>query len=224
MQNRKYTAWKKNRKFGDKMGGRTHTKLADKVFHREHNLTPPTKTQETPIFLVENPSRDFYFPITIEDVQEALAKLPQEHTEHLTHIWLQKIKKMDYLQGKTLQACFICGGGVYLIVFYPFPTDLKMRLGKKKPLSKVLNFYSPYTNDLKQDEMGWYLQWEEAQIKRYYIESLLLHEVGHSIDCFYKRYWSKTQNAKKEKWAENYAAVWADSVRDTYEPTDTINE
>lgn len=63
----KQTAWKKNRRFGDKMGGRMRLKLHDNIFKREHSFTAPTDLDETPIFIVENTSRDYYFPIDVND-------------------------------------------------------------------------------------------------------------------------------------------------------------
>lgn len=218
MQTRKHTAWKKNRKFGDIWGGRTFPKLADKIFNRQHNLTAPENDEPTPIYIIDNPSRDFYFPVTADEIKTTLDKLPKEHTNHLTHIWLQKIKKADYINGDTFQGSFICGSKVYLIVLHPFPTDNKMRLGKNKPLQKTLNFYKSYTTDLKEDKIGWYLQWTEETIRKYFLESLLLHEIGHSLDSFYKRYWSKATTTKSENFADNYVAVWADTVRGTYDP------
>jgi hypothetical protein len=217
MQTRKHTAWKKNRKFGDVIGGRVRPKLADNIFNRQHNLTAAKNNEETPIYIINNPSRDFYFPVSVDEVKNTLSKLPIDHIDHLTHIWFQKIKKDDYLEGKTFQGCFVCGNGVYLIILHPFPVDNKMRIGKNKPIKKILNYYSEFTTDLNEDKDGWYLQWTDEKINRYYLESLLLHEIGHSIDCFYKRYWSKATVDKKENWADNYAAVWADNIQETYE-------
>jgi len=213
MQTTKHTAWKKNRKFGDVMGGRIRPKLSDNLFNRLHNLAAPTNSDILPIFLVENPSRDFYFPVTIEDVKETIAKLPADHISYLTHILFQKIKKADYLVGNTFQGCFICGSGVNLIILHPFPIDNKMRLGKNKPTKKVLKQYSSYTTNLNQDSEGWYLQWTEDTVKHYFLESLILHEIGHSIDSFYKRFWSKATTQKKENWADNYVTVWGEKVR-----------
>jgi len=124
-QHRKTTAWKKNRKFGDIHGGRMRLKCADGIFNRQHNLQPPTADQERPIYIIENPSRDFYFPATIEEIKEVLSKLPIDHTKHLTHIWLDKIKRSDYLKGTTIQGQFICGSSVYLVKLYAVPTDKK---------------------------------------------------------------------------------------------------
>ncbi|MCD1117415.1 hypothetical protein [Chryseobacterium turcicum] len=92
-QNRKETAWKKNRKFGDIYGGRAHLKCADGIFKKLHNLLPPNEGEVTPIFIIENTSRDFYFPVTIDEIKETLTKLPTSHTKYLTHIWLDKVKK-----------------------------------------------------------------------------------------------------------------------------------
>jgi hypothetical protein len=217
MQTQKHTAWKKNRKFGDVMGGRKRPKLADRIFSREHNLTAPAKGVATPIYIVDNPSRDFYFPVTVDEVKEILKRLPEAHTAHLTHIWFQKIKKTDHAAGNTFQASFICGSSVYLIVLHPFPVDNIMRLGKLKPTKRILNYYKAYTTVLKEDRNGWYLLWTRENIKQYYLESLLLHEIGHSIDSFYKRYWSKAAANKREKWADNYVEVWADQVREQYD-------
>lgn len=216
MQTRKHTAWKKSRRFGDVMGGRTKPKLADNIFKRQHNLSVPFEGQETPIFIVDNPSREFYFPVTVEEIKEILKRLPSDHVDHLTHIWFQKIEKSDYVEGKTFQGSFICGSGVYLIVLNPFPKDNKMRLEKNKPVQKVLNYYRKFTTDLSEDENGWYLKWTDEKIKQYYLENLLLHEIGHSIDNFYKRFWSKANEQNREKRADNYVAGWADQVRESY--------
>lgn len=217
MKNRKETAWKKSRKFGDIKGGRTRPKLADNIFSRQHNFLPPTHGQETPIFLVDNPSRDFFFPVTADEIKNTLERLPDHHTDNITHIWLRKIKKKDYENGDTVQGSFICGSGVNLIVIHPFPTDLKMRFGDNKPGTKRLKFYAPYVTDLNQDNDGWYLKWTEQKLKEYYLESLLLHEIGHHIDSMYQRYWSKTYKDKAENFADNYAVFWSNRLTDIYE-------
>lgn len=220
MQTKKHTAWKKSRKFGDVMGGRKSPKLTDNLLNRQHNLSAPKEGDEKPIFILENPSRDFYFPVTVDEVTKILKQLPEDHTDHLTHIWFQKIKKKDYLKGKSFQGSFICGSGVYLIILNPFPTDNKMRLGKNKPTHRTLNYYKAFSTELEEDQDGWFLQWTEENIKRYYLENLLLHEIGQSIDSFYKRYWSKATGQKRENWADNYAAVWANHVQETHNTND----
>lgn len=152
-------------------------------------------------------------------------KLPKEHTEHLTHIWLRKIKRIDYLKEDSLQGCFIVGSGVFLIILYPFPKDNRMIFSKKKPLQKSINYYKKYTSELKQDNDGyWYLQWNDDSIKRYYLENLLLHEIGHSIDSFYQRFWSKAANREKEIFADSYASFWGTTLREASDEIEIIAE
>ena len=42
-QNKKKTAWKKSRTFGDIKGGRMRIKLKDNIVKREHSLLKPTE-------------------------------------------------------------------------------------------------------------------------------------------------------------------------------------
>lgn len=223
MQTRKHTAWKKNRRFGDIKGGRLRVKCKDGIFNRYHSFLKPSKGVETPVFMVENPSKDFYFPITPDDIKEVLKKLPNEHTRSLSYIWLRKIKKRDYLND-PLQGSFIVGSGVHLIILYPFPIDNRMIFGKVKPLQKKVNYYKNYTTELQQDDKGyWYLQWAEDEIKKYYLENLLLYEIGNSIHSYYSIYWSKAADKKKEAFADSYAAFWGSAIKNDYREISEID-
>ncbi len=193
-QSRKETAWKKSRKFGDVKGGRVRPKLADKIFNRQHNFLPPCDNEQTPIFIVDNPSRDFYFPVSVAEIEEFLTQLPISHTEHLTHIWLRKMKKKEYEKEESHQGCFICGSGVNLIVLYPFPIDLQMNFGKKKPAERILKWYSAYEPKLIYKGGNWLLQWTKEGIKKY----------------------SNYKN-RGENYADNYAYYWGHQLRTQYE-------
>jgi len=213
-QNRKETAWKKSRKFGDVKGGRKRPKLADNIFNRQHSFLTPAKGEETPIFILDNPSRDLFFPVTVEDIKEFLNKLPSEHTENLTHIWLKKMSNKEYEKEGSFQGCFICGSGVNLIVLHPFPRDLIMKFGTKKPTNKTLKWYAPYEPELIHSDGKWILKWTEEKIKQYYLEGLFLHEIGHQIDSIYKRFWSSNYSKKRgEDFADNFAYYWGNQIR-----------
>lgn len=202
------TPWKKSRKFGDIHGGRIRKKLSDNTFKSYHSLQAPVATDDLPIYLVDAVSREFYFPITIEEIKEVLKKLPPEHTKYVTHIWLAKVKKADYFEHKKPQATFICGGGVYLIKLFAVPKDNRMFLGKTKLSNKQLNFYKPYCDNLKYEKGNWLLQWTSENLKRYFLERLILHEIGHCVDYLYYRRWSKANNKQIEDFADNYAKMW----------------
>lgn len=214
-KNRKETAWKKSRKFGDVKGGRMKPKLADNIFNRQHSLLAPSENVETPIYMLDNTSRDMFFPITINEIKEVLNKLSDHHTDNITHIWFRKMKKNDYEKKESCQGSFICGSGVNLIVLYPFPTDLKMKFGNKKPNYKTLKWYFAYEPELIEINGKWILKWTKEKIKRYYLEELLLHEIGHKIDSVYQRFWSSNYRKQKgENFADNYAYYWGNKIRD----------
>lgn len=85
-----------------------------------------------------------------------------------------------------------------------------MRFGKKKPEKKLLKWYAEYAPELKEEKDGWNLVWTEEKIKKYYLEGLLLHEIGHQMDSVYKRYWSKNYRRHAENFADNFAYIWGD--------------
>lgn len=217
---RKETAWKKSRKFGNVKGGRTFPKIANKVFNRLHSLEKPNENDELPIFIKDNPSRDFYFPVNEEEILESIKQLPHEYRENITHIWLKKVDMENYENHESFQGMFICGSGVNLIVLSAFPKNLKMIFGMKKPKRKELKFYSDWCQDLRFDEKKkvWFLQWQKETIRDYYLNSLLLHEIGHFVESVYERFWSKANKNKREKFADNFAKIW--HLRNTETMTD----
>ena len=216
---RKETAWKKSRKFGDIKGGRKFPKTTDNVFARYHSIEPPTLHEKLPIFIKDNPSRDFYFPVNEEEILNKLHQLPNKYFEEITHIWLRKVKEKDYESNIYMQGLFVCGSGVNLIVLNAFPKNLKMPFGNKKPTKARLNFYSKWCEDLIFDENSktWYLKWDKEMIKDYFLNHLLLHEVGHFIDSFNQRFWSKANNKKSEDFADTFAVIWSSKSKEIIE-------
>ena len=80
------TPWKKSRTFGDVYGGRTYLKLADKVFNRAHSIERPGANDVLPIVLQDNPSRDFFFPLTADEVLAAIKGLPASNCSRGWHL------------------------------------------------------------------------------------------------------------------------------------------
>src|SRR5260221_1611358 len=170
MNYRQHTAWKKSRKFGDVFGGRTAPKLADNIFKRCHSLKRPTADQVTPIFIEENPSRDFFFPVTRQEILATFKRLPKEHTAGITHIWLRRINKAEYEAGETNFAEFTCGSGVRLITLYPWPIDLVLRFGAIRPPVRFLRELHKYTSQLENRGGKWTLRWTLESLREFYLE------------------------------------------------------
>lgn len=161
----KRTAWKKNREFGDIMGGRCRRKLDDNIFARLHSFNRPSEFDELPIIFVDNPSRDYYFPISPSEIKAVLANIPISSI--VTHIWLRKHnKKHDWIVDA------IKGSGVFLITLYPLLKDHRHYCGKDKPKNKDIRWYSPYA-EMIETEDGWYAVFTEDSAKAFYLEKLI---------------------------------------------------
>lgn len=201
---RKRTAWKKSRKFGDVYGGRNCPKLTDRIFCRLHSISPPSPQAELPIYIVDNPSRDFFFPLQADEIARELQQLPVADRETITHIWLRRCKSREYDLGELPLAEFVCGSGVRAIVLYPWPIDLRLFISKNRPVDRQLKPYVRYTTNLVETDRGWYLEWTLPQLKNFYIETLLYHEVGHNVD-WYRRKWTIANRRGCEEFADRYA-------------------
>ncbi len=201
---RRHTAWKKSRKFGDVKGGRAWPKIADGILRRVHSLEAPSASDELPIVIEDNPSRDFFFPLSAVEVLAELQRLPKKDVTGITHIWLRRFKKSDYERGEMPLASFMAGGGVKAIVLYPWPVDLTLSLGRRKPTERTLRMYEPYSDRLVQTRRGWQLEFTESGLKDLYTELLLYHEIGHHVD-WYQRRWSKANRRNLEEFADRYA-------------------
>jgi hypothetical protein len=201
--NRKHTAWKKSRKFGDIYGGRKSLRMTDSIFERAHSLKRPSIGDELPFLIEDNPSRDFFFPVSVEEVNEAIKELPKDDYRGITHIWLRRIKKSDFVTNEQPLAEFICGSGVRVIILYPWPKDMCIRFAKK-PSSRRIKESLKYGIQLEKVHNVWVFEWNLPALRKFYINGLLYHEVGHHVDWYF-RHWSKANSKKLEDFAEHYA-------------------
>ena len=204
MQSRKETAWKKSRKFGDVKGGRKRMKLADNIFARAHTIARPSQGEDLPLFITDNPSRDYFFPIGEHEVRRELGHLPNKDWRGITHIWFRRFKKTEYEANELPLAEFCCGSGVRLITIYPWPRDLVWHHGNKKPSAGLQRTIEQYGAILSAAQGEWSSMWDESSLKDFYIEYLLFHEIGHHVD-WHERHWSKANRSVLEDAANEYA-------------------
>jgi hypothetical protein len=84
MPSRNQTPWKKSRTFGNIHGGRHRRKMTDNIFKRLHSLSKPGLQDELPFLIEENPSRDFYFPISANEALEVLNGISSSQLRGIT--------------------------------------------------------------------------------------------------------------------------------------------
>ena len=202
MRSRKHTAYRKNRKFGDVHGGRSRPKITDGIFNRAHSFSPPGPHQSTPILIEDNPSRDYFFPLSGRECVEALRALPNNDHAGVTHLWLRRPGATDRREGLPL-AEFICGSGVRLIVMYPWRVDKRLCLGRRKPTGKTSNHYARFGASPFRERGWWFVEFSAFELRRFWVQ-ILYHEVGHHVDWF-RRHWSMANGRQVEEFADQYA-------------------
>jgi hypothetical protein len=214
------TPWKKSRTLGDVYGGRRSRKFADKIFRRAHSIERPSPSDELPIIMEDNPSRDFFFPLDGGEVVEAIKALPRRDHAGITHVWLRRLRKRDYLEGSQPYATFCCGSGVRLITLYPFPSDLTYSFGRKRPPNATFNDAHRFGAKISQVGKVWQAVWDHASLRRFYTH-ILYHEVGHHVD-WYHRLWSHANSRELEEAAEQYAFAKTATARHVINRLDRI--
>jgi hypothetical protein len=204
------TPWKKSRTFGDIYGGRQRRRMTDNIFNRLHSLTPPGPLDERPLVLEDNPSRDFVFPVTGQQVLERLRSFPAPDTEDITHIWLRRVPTRSYA-GLPF-ADLIAGSGVTVIVIYPWASDLLVRFGPTRPTSKILKSFAPWTTDLRKVDRQWCLAWDREAMERYTLDHVLPEMVGQHV-AWQRDPWvgqgRRKEGARASARAASYAAQWS---------------
>lgn len=209
---RKTTAYRKSRKFGDIYGGRVSPRVPDRIFKRAHSLARPGPMDETPILIQDNPSRNYFFPLSAEETLEALRALPQKHHQGITHLWLRRASQRDLEGGRLPLAEFMCGSGVRAIVLYPWRKDLRLCMGRLRPEGKHCRAYSKFGAEMVRSQGWWYVVFSLSDLRRFYIEHLLYHEVGHHVD-WYRRYWGRANRRQGEEAADQYAVQWSKTAK-----------
>lgn len=164
---RKQTSWKKNRELGDRMGGRQRVKLEDNIFAREHSFTAPGEFDDIPVYMKDNPSRDWYFPIDVDDIKALLSTYPDDKVSGITHIWMRKHHRQ-----RQCIAEWIRGSGVNLITLYPITKDNLHCFGKTRPSNKAVREYEKYASIFEEDG-SWYARFTGDSAKRFYLENVL---------------------------------------------------
>lgn len=201
MRSRKETAWKKNRRFGEVFGGRVRPRVTDGIFRRLHSIRPVAGVS-TPIVIVDNPSRDHYFPLQADECTKVLCGLPGDHVAGITHLWLRRPGGAAHRRDQPLVQ-FVCGSGVRVVILYAWPTDRRLKLGRARPTGAWARELQRFGAKVLAVRGVWYAEFEVAGLRDYCLH-FLLHEVGHHVD-WYRRRWSDANRKQCEGAAENYA-------------------
>ncbi|MBM4074330.1 MAG: hypothetical protein FJ267_01640 [Planctomycetes bacterium] len=143
-------------------------------------------------FICQSPGQDYFHPITVEDVRARIELLPKEIVQQVEVIQFSEItrkRKLFPLYGMQW------GPNVYL---YPMEASL-VETYKRPPTPKQLIEASMYGGQWVQERCEWQLRWTLETIRDFYLNNVLIHEIGHVIDQ------RNTNSEARERYANWFA-------------------
>ncbi|MDA7979415.1 MAG: hypothetical protein MPJ50_11685 [Pirellulales bacterium] len=157
-------------------------------------------------FVEQTPGAGYRHVVTPEEVRNRLAQLPESFTVSLEVVQFSKMtrKKRNY-------PCYGMqwGSTIYL---YPIETDLVEHFSSK-PKPQQWNEARMYGGQWERDgACGWKLVWSLAAVKDYYLNNILIHELGHLLDE------RNTSYEDRERYAEWFAVRYGYQMSQRFDP------
>ncbi|HET6879291.1 MAG TPA: hypothetical protein VFI31_04020 [Pirellulales bacterium] len=143
--------------------------------------------------IVQSPGAGYRHVLTPDEIRQRFAQLPAEFTRTLEVVQLSRMTRKK--QG------FPCygmqwGAAIYL---YPIETDLVERY-HQPPKPNQANEARMYGGRwVHESPDNWNLVWSEESIKNFYLNNILIHELGHLLDD------RNSRQVDRERFAEWFA-------------------
>ena len=144
-------------------------------------------------FVTQSPGKGYRHILTPAEIRSRLAKLPSWMLEPLEVVQLSRMTRK-----KRSFPCYGMqwGSSLYL---YPMEVGLTEYYGRP-PTPALLNEAKAYGGRWTHESPGmWKLVWTEQSIKNFYLNNILIHELGHLLD-------NRTRSYRdRERYAEWFA-------------------
>jgi hypothetical protein len=142
--------------------------------------------------IVQSPGEGYQHVVTPEEIRERLAELPRELVEPLEVVQLSRMTRK-----KQRFPCYGMQWGSTLYL-YPIETELVEHFGSPpKPAQRIEA--RMYGGRWEQKGSRWTLIWTPETIKDFYLNNILIHELGHLLDQRNSSY------VDRERYAEWFA-------------------
>ena len=152
----------------------------------------PQQTSDYQI-IVQSPGKGYRHVVTPQQVRERLAQLPADMLMPLDFIQLSRMTRK--------KQSFPCYGMQWGSTLYLYPIEVGLTEFYGRPPSpnqqvEARMFGARWVNSNDHD---WRLVWTEAAIRDYYLNNVLIHELGHLLDHRNSGY------TDRERYAEWFA-------------------
>ena len=143
--------------------------------------------------VVQDPGPGFAHVVTPTEIEQRLSMLPQWMLKHLDVVQLSQMTR------KKLR--LPCYGMQWGTALYLYPVEeMLVEVFNRPPQPAVLVETNMYGGKWVKDVPGmWKLVWNEQTIKDFYLNNILIHELGHMLDNRNNSY------VDRERFAEWFA-------------------
>jgi hypothetical protein len=153
---------------------------------------PADATQSGFRFVVRNPGLGYRHVVTPDEIRSRLRQLPQRWIEPLQVVQLSRMTRK-----KTTFPCYGLQWGT-AIYLYPIEESLVEQFSRP-PRPAEYNEARMYGGRWIQRGESWSLVWTEQTIRDFYLNNVLIHELGHLLD-------DRNSNQRdRERFAEWFA-------------------
>ena len=170
-------------------------------FAPPENWYEPTENGSSYRFVVQDPGPGYRHVVTQQEVRDRLAQLPAAFVKPLEVIQFSRITRK--------KQSFPCYGMQWGTTLYLYPIEVGLvEYYNQPPKPAQLNEARMYGGRWVHEAAGvWQLVWTESAVKDFYLNNILIHELGHLLDD------RNSRVVDRERFAEWFA------VRHGYQPT-----
>lgn len=143
--------------------------------------------------VVQSPGAGYRHVVTPEQVRERLKRVPEKFLAGLEVIQLSRMTRK--------KKSFPCYGMQWGATLYLYPLEESLEeLFYSPPRPEVINEAKMYGGQWDRPSPGtWRLAWSEQTIEDFYLNNILIHELGHLVDDRNSNY------TDRERYAEWFA-------------------
>ena len=143
--------------------------------------------------IVQPPGKGFSHIITPEQIRERLAQVPQHFLKDLEVVQLSQMTRK--------KKSFPCYGMQWSATLYLYPLEQSLEeIFYTPPRPEVINEARMFGGLWDEPSTGvWRLSWSQSAIEDFYLNNILIHELGHLLDD------RNTSYTDRERYAEWFA-------------------
>lgn len=156
----------------------------------------PTNRNNGYRIVVQPPGEGYVHVVTPAQVRERLAQVPQQ--------FLQGLEVVQFSRMTRKKQSFPCYGMQWGATLYLYPLEESLEEWfSTPPRTEIYNEARMYGGSWDEPGVGsWRLTWSKAAIEDFYLNNILIHELGHLVDD------RNTNYAEREQFAEWFAVQY----------------